>query len=99
MENVAHAEFFEDLKFFRWTLYHHGRPDKIANDSSNSDSESENGSDSDTENTSTVSIESDDITESEEIIGSLIRYHCDHGHGEIIAEELLIAKYGLEKVF
>lgn len=100
MENLPNGKFLEDLKLFRWTLYHQGKSEKTTKNVGNNDidNESENGNNSEAENTSAISIKRDDITESEDIIGSPISYHCEHGHGEIIAEELVIAKYGLEKV-
>ncbi|XP_055298586.1 uncharacterized protein LOC129566561 isoform X2 [Sitodiplosis mosellana] len=97
MDQVTDTEFLEDLKFFRWILYHHGESEKTTINSSNNDTDNESENGSEAENMSAISIESEDTTEREEIIGSLMRYHCEHGHGEIIAEELIIAKNGLEK--
>lgn len=96
MEKVMDDEFLEELKFFRWTLYHYGTSKETTNNSTNNDTDS----DSENENKSTraISIENEDIIECEDIIGSLIRYHCEQNHGEIIAEELVIAKFGIGKV-
>lgn len=87
MEKVMDDEFLEELKFFRWTLYHYGKSKEIANNPTNEN-----------ESTRAIPIENEDITECEDIIGSLIRYHCEQNHGEIIAEELVIAKFSIGKV-
>lgn len=84
MRKVPSAELLEELKFFRWTLCYHRKKGQTTNNTH--------------VNGSTISIESDHCVECEEIIGSLIRYHSDRENDEAIGEELIIAKYGLEKV-
>lgn len=95
MQKVSDAEFLEELKFFRWTLYHYGT---FENDDDNG-SESGNSIRSGSETEEVTKIDFDSVTESDEIIGSIIRYHCDHQDDEVIAEELIIAKHRGGKVY
>lgn len=82
MEEDKSVAVLEELRYFRWILYHHSKPADIIIKS---------GKDS-----SSVSLAEND--DNEEIIGSVIRYHCEHNYAQQIAEEIAIANFDMNKV-
>lgn len=81
MEVNKSTEFLQELKYFRWILYHH-RDSNVAINCARE----------------TTIISEKEFDENEEIIGGIVRYHCDHGNEQPISEELVIANYDVERV-